>query len=130
MQLCARERRCQVSDCTEPCDGCANRATHHLCDKCCEEDTTRLSAEVGEVERLREEGDRLRLALDQMHNNARIAVAELNRQAEQIANLKARLRFVKKAVAYDIDHYTQTVYNTDTDAALDLRRSWKKGGAK
>lgn len=38
-----------MSDCTEPCDGCANRATHHLCDKCCEEDVNALNAKIAKL---------------------------------------------------------------------------------
>lgn len=38
-----------MSDCTEPCDGCANRATHHLCEACCEEDVARLTCERDEA---------------------------------------------------------------------------------
>ena len=33
----------------EPCDGCASRATHFLCDECCAADIDRLAKERDEA---------------------------------------------------------------------------------
>lgn len=34
---------------SEPCDGCANRATHFLCDTCINDDIARLNTEIAQL---------------------------------------------------------------------------------
>lgn len=43
-----------MSTCGEPCDGCSNRAEHHLCDACCHDEVNAIQKENRE---LREEVD-------------------------------------------------------------------------
>ena len=38
-----------MSLCGEPCDGCANRAEHHLCDACCHEEPDAIQKENREL---------------------------------------------------------------------------------
>lgn len=78
--------------CGEPCDGCANRAEHHLCDACCHDEVDaiqkenrelreKLGAARAEVERLRnalaaislDEYESTSSASEKVHGHARIA---------------------------------------------------------
>lgn len=38
-----------MSTCGEPCDGCANRAEHHLCDACCQDEVDVIRREEREL---------------------------------------------------------------------------------
>lgn len=38
-----------MSTCGEPCDGCANRAEHHLCDACCHDEVDAIRREEREL---------------------------------------------------------------------------------
>lgn len=40
--------------CGEPCDSCTHRASHHLCDECCEQDLKALKAERDTWKKMRD----------------------------------------------------------------------------
>lgn len=59
-----------MSQCGEPCDGCPNRAEHHLCDACCHDEVNAIQAENRELRALLAQARAWMLADTKMNKGA------------------------------------------------------------
>lgn len=103
-----------------PCDGCGNRATHALCDACCNED----------IDRLAKERDEARAEVKRITHN----IVQTERHAVLLEQENARLRDLLNRIlgddGPDLSAYLDGHVETPSVPALQAQRSKLVDGLK
>lgn len=133
-----------MSTCDEPCDGCPNRAEHHLCDACCHDEVDAIQKENRELweklewqaactKALMESQERLAAELKEAREWAKerseFAAAETehaNRWSVRAHKAEAEVERLRGLLSNKQEEYTQDDVNHMTDEMIALRKDYEK----
>lgn len=113
-----------MSDCGEPCDGCPNRAEHHLCDACCHDEVDAIQKENRELREKLEWQAACTKAL--MESQERLA-AELKDARTEVDRLAVQLKEARAECARQMEYgVKQHEAAQDAIRERDEAQAWAK----